>query len=75
MEGEVSLIKLTKAQAPDPYTLLQGKKDKVLDSIIKNMTDKEEHLWITNGGHYTIKPFKDQDEPYMRYGDWMITNK
>ena len=66
------MLKFTKANGPDPYSLLQGKRDKVLDKIIKQMTT-EETIWITNGGRYLIKPFKDQEEPYMRYFTHMIT--
>jgi hypothetical protein len=70
------MIKLTKADAPDPYSILQGKKDKVLDKIIAGMNAEKqeiEQLWILNGCKMDIKRFKEQDAPYTRYGDWMLS--
>jgi hypothetical protein len=66
------MIKLTKAQGFDPYTILQGKRDKSLDAIIKAM-DKQETIWITNGGTYFISSTPPITDAYTKYFNHYIS--
>jgi len=70
---ESKVIKLKLNEATDAYQILQGKTDKVLDSLIAQM-GKEDHIsfHIPNKGRYRIQTFKDQVEPYTKYFNYMI---